>query len=76
MHGLATREVKTDERQDLFCDLGAVRRALPEEVGQLRLQLSAPRLARFQVRCYVGGGREGTERDMALAAKARYRTLI
>jgi len=36
-HGLLTREVKPDEGQDLFCNLGPVRSALPEEVGELRL---------------------------------------
>jgi len=52
MHGLLTREVKADERQDLFCDLGPVCCVLPQEVGkQLFLQLAAPRLARFMV-CY------------------------
>ena len=49
-HYWVTREVEADERQDFFCDLGPVRRVLPEEVGELRLQLAAPRLPRFQVR--------------------------
>ena len=74
MHGLATREVKTDERQDLFCDLGAVRRALPEEVGQLRLQLSAPRLARFQVRCVVLSLRD--PQSSRVIARAAYRSRL
>ena len=51
MHGLLTREVETDEGQDLFCDLGPVRRVFPQEVGDLRLQLSAPRLPSFKVDC-------------------------
>jgi hypothetical protein len=54
MHGLLTREVKTDEGQDLLCDFRPVRKVLPEEVGkQLLLQLAATRLARFMVCCYL-----------------------
>ena len=53
-HYWVTREVEADEGQDLFCDLGPVRRVLPEEVGkQLLLQLASPRLARFMVCCYL-----------------------
>ena len=54
MHGLLTWEVEADEGQDLLCDLGPVRKVLPEDVGkQLLLQLAPPRLARFMVCCYL-----------------------
>ena len=46
-HYWVTREVEAYERQDLFCDLGPVRRVFSQEVGELRLQLSAPRLPSF-----------------------------
>ena len=53
-HGLLTREVKADEGQDLFRDLGPVCGVFPEELGkQLLLQLASPRLARFMVCCYL-----------------------
>ena len=53
-HGLLTREVKPDEGQDLFRDLGPVRRVLPQYFWkQLLLQIAPPRLARFMVCCYL-----------------------
>ena len=50
-HCLLTREVKTDERQDFFCDFRPVCCVLPQEISELRFQLAAPRLPCFQVRC-------------------------
>ena len=53
-HCLLTREVESDEGQDLLCDFRPVRRVFPQYFWKhLLLQLASPRLARFMVCCYL-----------------------